>query len=125
MSKTMGFIDRKVDLGSHVAQVGLIESWFWSKAALTEKNTCFIDRKVDLKEVDTAKSSPNWPRSMAGLDRGGAFWPKRGDSGSDRGLDLAQGRSDREKPWFSWCQRGQHSQVRTFSLREHPVEIYI
>ena len=41
----MGFIDRKVDLGSHVAQVGLIESWFWSKVALTEKKHMFYRSK--------------------------------------------------------------------------------
>ena len=36
----MAFIGRKVDVGSHVAQVGLIEGWIWSKVALIEETPC-------------------------------------------------------------------------------------
>ena len=33
----MASIDREVDVGPHVAQVGLIEGWIWSKVALIEE----------------------------------------------------------------------------------------
>ena len=37
----MTFIDRKVCLGFHVAQMGMIEGWIWSKVALLRKNQLF------------------------------------------------------------------------------------
>ena len=33
----MALIDHKVGLGSHAAQVGVIEGWIWSKVALIEE----------------------------------------------------------------------------------------
>ena len=41
----MTFIDRKVCLGFHVAQMGMIEGWIWSKVALLEKNHMFYRSK--------------------------------------------------------------------------------
>ena len=41
----MTFIDRKVCLGFHVAQMGLIEGCLWSKVALIKKNHVFYRSK--------------------------------------------------------------------------------
>ena len=41
----MTFIDRKVCLGFHVAQMGLIEGCIWSKVALIKKNHVFYRSK--------------------------------------------------------------------------------